>query len=181
MNSSSTVAAEADNPNPTETPHSGRTWTIVAGLLVFASILLSVWFYLLPRLSGQPVSRTAAVELRLASDQAVETWLARTTLSGSVIYVQPNVVLTAKDLFTFHGHYQPDGQPLLDLQLNTESAARLRQLLADNQPATHLALTVNNQLLGATQAARLVDERLIIPLNGVSRADAEEAFARLTE
>ena len=95
--------------------------------------------------------------------------------------MQPNVVLTAKDLFTFHGHYQPDGQPLLDLQLNTESAARLRQLLADNQPATHLALTVNNQLLGATQAARLVDERLIIPLNGVSRADAEEAFARLTE
>lgn len=182
VNSSLTADAEAGNPNPNTTPHSGRRWTIVAGLLVFGSILLSVWFYLVPRLSGQPVSPTASVELRLASEQTVEAWTELTTLSGAVVYLQPDVVLTAKDLSTFHGHYQPDGQPLLDLQLTTESAARLGHLLADNQPAaTHLALIVNHRLLGAAPAERLVDGRLIIPLNGVNRADAEEAFARLTE
>ena len=158
-------------------PHSGRIWTIVTGLAVFGAILISVWFYLLPRLSGEPVSPTANVEIRLASEHPVNGWQDRTLHSNRAVAISPDVLLTASGMRTFRGHYLPDGRPLLELNLTKDAASLLR----DQGNEYQIALIVNGNLLAVVPCEITDSDQIQIRLDGVDRSDAEEAFARLTE
>lgn len=157
----------------------GSVWSVLAGLAVFAAILASVWYYLYPRLSGEPLSSGARLEVRLAVRGQSDGWRAVTLPDGAEMAVAPDVLLTAADVGSFRGIYHQGGLPVLRLNLTSEAAARLEQSALRAEQA--LVVLVNEQPAGWLPASALQAHVLELELMGVSRADAEDIFARLTQ
>lgn len=158
----------------------GSLWTLIGGLLVFAAILASVWWYLYPRLSGEPLSANAQLELRAAGFAPQEGWLTMTLPEGTTVSVAPDAVLTARDVVSFRGSYGDRGVAMLQLNLTEAGDTRLREYSAKHI-GQQLAVLVNGRLLVCPFIRAELDGPLRLELGGISRSDAEEVFARLTQ
>lgn len=156
----------------------------MAGLAVFAAILWAVWFYLYPRLSGEVVSRTAQAEVCLVSPSARDGWSQATSLAKRTLYRSPETILTTQDLTTFRGFYCDESvgpsTPMLTLNLTSEGAERLQALQAE-APDETLGLMIHGTLVGTLPLPKRIENTIEFELQGVSRDDAEQAFARLTQ
>jgi hypothetical protein len=175
-------------PEGTVTPNldssSGSVWSIMAGLAVFAAILWAVWYYLYPRLSGEVVSSTAQAEVCLVSPASRDGWSRTTSLAKKTLYRSPQTILTTRDLTTFRGFYHAESvgpaTPMLTLHLNAEGVERLRALQA-KAPNEMLGLIIHGTLVGTLPLQERTERTIEFELQGVSRDDAEQAFARLTQ
>ncbi|MEZ6061091.1 MAG: hypothetical protein R3C19_12065 [Planctomycetaceae bacterium] len=156
----------------------GRLWTLAAGIAVFAAILASVWFYLWPRLSGEPPSRNADLRLAAASPAAVDGW-ERMVNGKDDFYVDPQPVLTAADVATFRISY--DGTvPVLGLNLRKNGAKKLREFAGEHVDE-HVALVINGSLVSCPVLQNDSGGRVDFPLGEQSRDDVQEILARLTQ
>ena len=158
----------------------GRKWTVVTGLLTFAAILGSVWFYLYPRLWGEPLSAAAKIELRPVTSPSAMHSVEMVGPSGKSIGVSPSVVIGASEIHSFRGFYGDDGTPMLRLNLAETGIQRISEYVAA-ESVTPLAVIVNGKLICVHKFNEPVSSVLQLQLHGVSRDDAEEAFARLTQ
>lgn len=163
---------------------SGSVWSIIAGLAVFAAILWAVWYYLYPRLSGEVVSRTAQAEVCLVSPTSRDGWSRATSLAKRTLYRSPETILTTRDLKTFRGFYRAESvgpsTPVLTLHLTSEGAERLR-VLQGEAPNEMLGLMIHGMLVGTLPLRERIEHTIEFELQGVSRDDAEQTFARLTQ
>jgi hypothetical protein len=158
----------------------GKNWTVVSGLLTFVAILGSVWFYLYPRLFGEPLSAAAQIELRPIVLPATMNSEEMMGPSGKVICLSPNVVIGAPEIHSFRGFYGDERIPVLRLNLTETGMQRISEYLAA-ESATPLAVIVHGKLICVHEIREPVSRVLELQLRGVSRDDAEEAFARLTQ
>lgn len=161
----------------------GRVWTVAAGLLTFAAILTSVWFYLYPRLSGEPLSAAAKIELRSASADPRKGFTLMNSPDGKSAWVSSDVGLSAADVLSFRGYGDSDGTPVLQLNLNPSGVSKLAAI-RKSAGTEWIALLINDKLLFVYQPApddATTSGMLVLRLRGIPREEAEEAFARLTQ
>lgn len=156
---------------------SGSAWTLIGGLAVFGAILLTVYAYVFPRLSGEPVSPTASLEVRATFRDAQEDAVEMTLPVGEQRYVSDEVLLTAKDFRIFSTSIGKDGTPLLTLHLSASGRKQLEGLQGINE----LGIVIHRKLIACIAPKDCVDDRVAVSLTGLSSSDANELFARLTE
>lgn len=158
----------------------GKLWTIVAGLLTLAAILASVYFYIFPRLQGEPVSETARLEIRAAKLDRDERLKEMKTPNGDTVWVSEELLLATSDVTTFRGFYDDDGVPVLTLNFTPDGEARLREFSA-NHVGECLAVIVHDRLICCPEINSELGGKVQLVLGELSRDGAEEVFARLTE
>lgn len=156
---------------------SGKTWTLVAGLAVFVAILATVYIYVFPRLAGERVSPTAMIEVRQVSTEPRDGWTKMLRTDGVSCYVESAVRMSALDFSVFRG----DGlqvPPVLTLHFSDAGIDRAAAIQDDR--GLVLGVVLPNKTVLVTRADDWGVDRMILPLPGVSAADANEIFARLT-
>ena len=163
-----------------EEPARGALWTLIAAGVVFAAILLSVLWYLLPRLSGEPPSANADLKIAAASAKPVDGWISLRTHSGDQFFVSPDSVVTAADVRTFRGRYSEDGDRVLRLNFTEDGAQRLQRFTRDNN-GEHLAVVINGELVSCPVIRSEISDSAELHLGALPQAAAEEIFARLTQ
>ena len=160
-----------------ETSGSGKTWTLLAGLTVLVAILATVYVYVFPRLAGERVSPTARIEVRQVSAEPQDGWVKMPRTDGTLCYVAADVRLSAVDFSVFRG----DGlqvPPTLTLYFSDTGIVRSAPLRDDH--SLILGVVLPNKVVAMTDVESWGADRMILPLAGVSAADANEIFARLT-
>jgi hypothetical protein len=163
------------------TPSSpGSAWTLIGGLAVFVAILLTVYAYVFPRLSGEPVSPSASLEVRAAYRDAHEHSVEMTLPDSGKWFVSDEVLLTASDFRTFTTASGENGTPLLTLNCSTAGRKRL-QVLRGTRGLNDLGIVLHSQLIACVALKDWSDESVTLALTGFSSSDANEVFARLTE
>ncbi|MBL8816507.1 MAG: hypothetical protein JNL58_10790 [Planctomyces sp.] len=160
--------------------NTGKVWTIVAGLLVFFAILAAVYYYLIPRLDGEPLSSGAKLEMRMAVKASQPGFKEAKTPQGETVYVSPEIVLSAADISTFRGYYDENGQAVLALKFNNMGTAKIREYSRENLQ-TLAAFSVNDKIISCPMITAELGSRVVLELGELSRDDAEEVFARLTQ
>jgi len=156
----------------------GTTWTLVAAVLVFVAILGTVYFYLFPRLFGERVSPRALLEIRAASMTPKDAWAKMLLPDGSRCFVSDAKLMTAEDFSLFRG----DGlqsPPRLTLYFSKSGIQRSMSFQA--QVASGLAVLLPNKTVALTEVSDWQSDRVTFDIPGLSPADANEIFARLTD
>ncbi len=171
---------QGDQPSASAEPGTGRLWTIVAGLLTFAAILASVYIFLYPRLQGEPISETARLEIREAKLERYENYSEMKTPNGDTVWVSRELLLATSDVTTFRGYYDGDGIPALALNFTPDGEAKLREF-SRKHVGDCLAVIVHDRLIACPEISAELGGRVQLVLGEMSRDDAEEVFARLTE
>ncbi|MBL8809735.1 MAG: hypothetical protein JNM43_06120 [Planctomycetaceae bacterium] len=145
----------------------GRAWTLIVAVAVFAWILWTIYGYIFPRLSGEKVSPTAALEIRYTS----------TNDPGDD---DGQTALVAADFSTFRGWPEAGGRTRMTLNLNETGAERLLdvQKRADTK---ELLIFVRKQLIGRTRVSQPNNRSITFDLIQDPAIDANEIMARLTE
>jgi len=168
---------EAADPSLAEETH-GKTWTLVTAMLVFVTILGTVYLYLFPRLFGERVSPDAALEIRAVSTSPKEGWMRMPLPDGGHCFVSETSLMTAPDFSLFRG----DGlqtPPRLTLYFSESGIQRYTSFQA--QVLSGLGVLLPNKTVARTTVSDWQPDRLIILIPGLSSADANEIFARLTD
>jgi hypothetical protein len=177
-------SSESNRQSDAGSAERGSLWSLIAGLLLFAAIVASVWYYIYPRLSGEIISGTARVAVYAAGDAPRDNWRPITVLTGHKLYIAAEPLLTTEQLTTFRGSYAVDASgkpvPLLELRLSASGAALLNQYLTEH-PKTQLAVLINERPMAAAGQQSPDADKITFELTNVSEADAEDAFARLTQ
>lgn len=158
----------------------GRLWTIIAGLLVFLAILAAIYSYVIPRLVGEPLSSQAKLEMRMATKNSQPGFKEAKTPQGETVYVSPEIVLSAADISSFRGYYDENGQAVIALRFNDMGTAKIRDYSRKNLQ-TLAAFFVNDQIISCPTITGELGSRVVLELGEMSRDDAEEVFARLTQ
>ncbi len=159
------------------TVSSGSAWTLIGGLAVFVAILITVYAYVFPRLSGEPVSPTASLEVRASFRDIQDDTVEMTLPDGDKRYVAKEVLLTATDFRTFNTTTGENGTHQLTLHLSTSGRKQLKGLDGLNE----LGIVIHRKLIACVSRIDWADDRVTIALTGLSSSDANELFARLTE
>ncbi len=142
----------------------GRAWTLIVAVAVFSWIIWTIYGYIFPRLSGEKVSPTAALEIRYTTQADPQG--------------QP--CLLAADFSTFRGYPEVNGRSKITLNLNETGTERLRniQKQADSK---ELLVYVRQQLIGRTPVSKEQTGSITFELIQDPKIDANEIYARLTE
>lgn len=142
----------------------GRAWTLIVAVAVFSWIIWTIYGYIFPRLSGEKVSPTAALEIRYTTQADPQG--------------QP--CLLAADFSTFRGYPEVNGRSKITLNLNETGTERLRniQKQADSK---ELLVYVRQQLIGRTPVSQEQAGSITFELIQDPKIDANEIYARLTE
>ncbi|MFO0976012.1 MAG: hypothetical protein U0996_06410 [Planctomycetaceae bacterium] len=142
----------------------GRAWTLIVAVAVFGWIIWTIYGYIFPRLSGEKVSPTAALEIRYTTQADPQG--------------QP--CLLAADFSTFRGYPEVNGRSKITLNLNETGTERLRniQKQADSK---ELLVYVRQQLIGRTPVSQEQTGSITFELIQDPKIDANEIYARLTE
>lgn len=156
---------------------SGKTWTLIAGLSVFVAILATVYVYVFPRLDGERVSPTAMIEVRQISMQPQSGWIKMRRIDGKSCYVESAIRMSAVDFSVFRGNGL-QVPPTVTLHFSDAGIDRASALRKDR--TLTLGVILPNKIVAVTEAGDWAVDRIILPLPGVSGADANEIFARLT-
>jgi len=155
----------------------GSMWTLIGGLAVFVAILLTVYAYVFPRLSGEPVSSTASLEVRMIVRDAQDHTMEMILPDGGKRYVSQDVLLTAKDFRSFRTTTGKSGTPQLTLHLSASGQKQLQGLNGSNE----LGIVIRQKLIACISLNDVSGDRVTVALTGLSSSDANELFARLTE
>jgi hypothetical protein len=158
----------------------GSMWTLIGGLAVFIAILSTVYAYVFPRLSGEPVSATASVEIRAAYQEASDDCAEMILPDGGKWYIAKDVLLAAGDFRTFRSVQDKTGVPQLTLHLSASGRKNLK-LLKSRPDVRFLALIIHQDLVACIELKEWSAEGITVTLNGLSSSDANELYARLTE
>ncbi len=158
-------------------PASGKTWTLIVGLSVFIAILATVYVYVFPRLAGERVSPTAMIEVRQIAMEPQGDWIQMPLTDGALCYIESTSRMSAVDFSVFRGHGL-QVPPKLTLHFSDAGMQRATALREDRTLVFGVILP--NKTVAATEPGHWSDDRIMLPLPGVSAADANEIFARLT-
>lgn len=145
----------------------GRAWTLIVAVAVFSWILWTIYGYIFPRLAGEKVSPTAALEVRYTSINDLGN-------------DDGHAALVAADFSTFRGWPEAGGRTRMTLNLNEIGAERLRdvQKRADTK---ELLIFVRKQLIGRTGVSQPNNRSITFDVIQDPAIDANEIMARLTE
>lgn len=142
----------------------GRAWTLLAAVAVFSWIIVTIYGYIFPRLSGEKVSPTAALEIR---------YITPTNQQGQTC-------LLATDFSTFRGYPEANGRTKITLNLNETGTERLRNVQTQMN-GTELLVYVHEQLIGRTPVSQEQAGSITFELIQDPQIDANVIYARLTE
>lgn len=142
----------------------GRAWTLLVAVAVFSWIIVTIYGYIFPRLSGEKVSPTAALEIR---------YITPTNQQGQTC-------LLAKDFSTFRGYPEANGRTKITLNLNETGTERLRNV-QKQMNGTELLVYVHEQLIGRTPVSQEQAGSITFELIQDPQIDANVIYARLTE
>jgi hypothetical protein len=159
------------------TASSGSAWTLIGGLAVFVAILITVYAYVFPRLSGEPISPTASLEVRIAYWDIQDDTVEMTLPDGDKRFVSKVALLTATDFRTFSTTTGKNGTPLLTLHLSASGRKQLKNL----NETIELGIVIHRKLIACISRKDWSEDRVTVALTELSSSDANELFARLTE
>lgn len=142
----------------------GRAWTLLVAVAVFSWIIVTIYGYIFPRLSGEKVSPTAALEIR---------YITPTNQQGQTC-------LLAADFSTFRGYPEANGRTKITLNLNETGTERLRNIQKQAN-GTELLVYVHEQLIGRTPVSQEQAGSITFELIQDPQIDANVIYARLTE
>jgi hypothetical protein len=142
----------------------GRAWTLIVAIAVFSWIIWTIYGYIFPRLSGEKVSPTAALEIRYTTQ----------------LDPQGQPCLLAADFATFRGWPAANGRTRITLNLNETGMERLRNI-QKRADSAELLVYVHQQLIGKAPVSQEQQGSINFELIQDSKIDANEIFARLTE
>lgn len=158
----------------------GARWTLVGGIMVFVAILSTVYAYVFPRFSGEPVSAKSSLEIRTAHQEPSEHSEKMNLPDGGTWYVDRDLLLSAADFSSFRMAFGENGVTQLILTLSATGQENLK-LLKRRSENSVLSVIVHKQLIACIALKLWSTDRVIVPLTGFSSSDANEIFARLTE
>lgn len=142
----------------------GRAWTLIVAVAVFSWIIWTIYGYIFPRLSGEKVSPTAALEIR---------YITPTNQQGQTC-------LLATDFSTFRGYPEANDRTKIRLNLNETGTERLRNI-QKQMNGTELLVYVHEQLIGRTPVSQEQAGSITFELIQDPQIDANVIYARLTE
>jgi hypothetical protein len=168
------------------TPVRGSLWTVVAAIGVFAAILATIYAYVLPRLGGETIPESAPLEIRTAMQSEAGVSMDEYSVlmkapDGTVWAVGSETLFGAEGFVRFRGTPAlGTSDPRLALVLSAKGQSHVEALRTQHANQV-LAVIVNDTLIGTFPVSQVALDAVDLSLDGMSDADANELFARLTQ
>ena len=159
----------------------GATWTLIGGIAVLIASLSTVYAYVFPRFSGELVSTTATLEVRVAHQKPNGNDAPMNLPDDSNWYVSEKTIMTAGDFSKFSCVQDENGVPQLVLRLSRGGQKQLRLLKKTGNRSDFLAIFIHQKLIACVARDEWSPEGVRAALTGLSPSDTNEIFARLTE
>ncbi len=160
-------------------PSRGRWWTLAVFLLVFIGVFVGNYRYVFPRFGQEPVSPTSSLRFHEVLSKPDAGSIEVTLPDEIKRFIEPTSILEAPHFSAFRCDHK-SGPPEVVLLLSEAGVATMESL-SRRPEVREIVAIINDRPIAVVAFPRESVTHLKLVLRGLSKGDANEVLARLTE